>query len=505
MATLFALKRSLASARTASRHKVARCFSLNPLPSERNMARVQPAQVSKAEVQDKWNTGRPVVVEATATPSGVEVQFADASRFKFHNMWLRDSCRDTAHVQHSSERVLDASPLIGGMQTADIKSLNIQDDGSLQVDWAEGVVPSSRFDPSFLRAYAEMAAKPLEPSTGAGAAALEEDFFDFLDGNKAPRGRGRESLNLWKNDGKFEIPRFDYNTLAADQLDFMKSAMDPGVVIVENMPEDKTFDGSVLEDFAHKHLGGLQKHPLRETAHWTISTEASVHDASNLLDNEDDRKGANSYNTDQQLCNHTDQSLYGTPGLLLGFHCAFGQGNNSLTDGFAVAYALKDRHPEHWETLTTMGMNAGRRLMYYAANDLMFTTTHPVLWTDAEENLMRVQFHEIYRTPLTLNFDDFPRFWEALRCFYSMVHSPEFQTHLTLQSGQLLLMNNWRTMHGRAGLKGKARTILGGTVTRESFYSRMRLAQQDKLGVDSRLECGAPTKLYKHLRNSKSA
>jgi len=25
--------------------------------------------------------------------------------------------------------------------------------------------------------------------------------------------------------------------------------------------------------------------------------------------------GANSYNTDQQLCNHTDQSLYGLPGV----------------------------------------------------------------------------------------------------------------------------------------------------------------------------------------------
>ena len=37
------------------------------------------------------------------------------------------------------------------------------------------------------------------------------------------------------------------------------------------------------------------------------------------------------------------QSLYGTPGLLLSFHCAFGEGNNSLTDGFAVAYALKVR------------------------------------------------------------------------------------------------------------------------------------------------------------------
>lgn len=502
MASLVALKRAVAPFQTASsRLHLSRCLSLSQAPRAGDTKTGHP-EVSKVEVQDRWNSGRPRVVEAIATSSGVEVEFADATRFKFHNMWLRDSCRDTSHVQHSSERVLDASPLIGGMQTADIKALHVQEDGSLEVDWAEGVVPTSNFDPSFLRAYADVAGKPLE--SPSEAAAPVDDFFDYLDGNKTPRGKSREELNLWKNDGEFKIPRFDYNTLTENQLEFMRSVMDPGVVIVENMPEDETYDGMVLEDFAHKHLGGLQKHPLRETAHWTISTESSVHDASNLLDNEDDRKGANSYNTDQQLCNHTDQSLYGTPGLLLGFHCAFGQGNNSLTDGFAVAYALKDRYPEHWETLTTMGMNAGRRLMYYAANDLMFTTSHPVLWSDADENLMRVQFHEIYRTPLTLDFDEFPKFWEALRCFYGLVHSPEFQTHLTLQAGQLLLMNNWRTMHGRAGLKGKARTILGGTVTRESFYSRMRLAQQEKHAIDTRLECGLPTKLYKHLHNSKS-
>lgn len=62
----------------------------------------------------------------------------------------------------------------------------------------------------------------------------------------------------------------------------------------------------------------------------------------------------------------------------------------------------------------------------------------------------------------------FPKYMAALDAFYSMVHSPEFQTYLTLREGELLVMNNWRTMHGRAGLAGKTRTILGGTVTREA-------------------------------------
>ena len=81
------------------------------------------------------------------------------------------------------------------------------------------------------------------------------------------------------------------------------------------------------------------------------------------------------------------------------------QGNNSLTDGFAVAYALRERHPEHFAMLSTYEMNAGRHLGYYTSGPLLFDTAHPVLQLDSRGNLSRVQFHESYRTPSTLSFD----------------------------------------------------------------------------------------------------
>ena len=128
---------------------------------------------------------------------------------------------------------------------------------------------------------------------------------------------------------------------------------------------------------------------------------------SNMVGGE--RGATNAYDTNKQLCNHTDQSLYGTPGLLLAFHCAHGEGNNSLTDGFAVAYALRDRYPGQFELLSKYGMNAGRHLGYYASGPLLFDTAHPVLRLDAEGRLARVQYHESYRTPVTLPFDVFPK------------------------------------------------------------------------------------------------
>ena len=52
---------------------------------------------------------------------------------------------------------------------------------------------------------------------------------------------------------------------------------------------------------------------------------------------------------------------------------------------------------------------AGRHLGYYTSGPLLFDTAHPVLRLDAEGNLSRVQYHESYRTPVTLPFDVFPK------------------------------------------------------------------------------------------------
>merc|ERR1711998_329114 len=185
------------------------------------------------------------------------------------------------------------------------------------------------------------------------------------------------------------------------------------------------------------------------------------------------------------------------------FHCAWGEGTNSLTDGFAVAEKMRNEFPEYFDLLSKHGMTAGRALKYYAAGDLNFTQSSPIISTDADGNLIRVQYHEIYRTPSTLSFDDFPKYFNALRTFYSLVHSPEFQVGIKLQAGQCLMMNNWRTMHGRAGLAGKKRTILGGTVTREAFYSQVRRLRQKELNIAPELECGLPVTYYKTLANTK--
>jgi trimethyllysine dioxygenase len=402
---------------------------------------------------------------------------------------------------------MEASPNVAGVCPTGITPSSVQvKAGALSINWGENdPVKESTFEPEFLRAYAKLVAKPLE-TAGAEPAPKKDTDTDWVkpyDGlSKA--GIKSENMVLLKNDDKHEIPSFTHASLeeGSNHLKLLRTLLEThGVAIINEMPDDPECDGSVLADFNTKYLGGLQKHPLRDTAHWRISTEEAKFDESAVFSQPGEagkRTGSNSFNTNQQLCNHTDQSLYGTPGVLLMFHCAFGQGMNTITDGFAVATKLRNEYPEYYEMLSKHGMNAGRELTYYRAGDITFTTNAPVLHTDANGDLSRVQYHEIYRAPLTLSYDEFEKWYPAFGKFYELVHSPEFMRPVSVSKGQLIIFNNWRTMHGRAGLKGKARTILGGTVSRDGIYSAARGAIAKKCRVKD-IHCGAPTFLLPDL------
>merc|ERR1712061_934425 len=95
-------------------------------------------------------------------------------------------------------------------------------------------------------------------------------------------------------------------------------------------------------------------------------------------------------------------------------------------------------------------------------------------------NLTRIVFQEMYRVPVTVPFDKYEEYFKALETWFDMVHSSEFEMRTPIEKGELIVMNNWRIMHGRAGLKGQSRVILGGEVTRDAFLSKVREYYQDR-------------------------
>ena len=192
---------------------------------------------------------RLVAARAAETSREAEVSFADGSTFLFHALWLRDACRDASCVEAQSERKLSASPLVTRLpMSVGIKQIHVDEDGqSLRVEWDCGDVERSTFEAGFLRALAPRAGKQLAGAEAPTDRCGIDSWFEFLNGKDDTACPPPSELALWTA-AKPAITRVPYAELASGRLQrehLLRAIIDPGVVIVEGMPDDVRLDGTV--------------------------------------------------------------------------------------------------------------------------------------------------------------------------------------------------------------------------------------------------------------------
>jgi len=65
------------------------------------------------------------------------------------------------------------------------------------------------------------------------------------------------------------------------------------------------------------------------------------------------------------------------------------------------------------------------------------------------------------------------RYIEALDKFVHLIHDDRFSISVPMEKGKMLIMNNWRVLHGRkANTATPSRVLVGGTITREAYYCK---------------------------------
>jgi alpha-ketoglutarate-dependent taurine dioxygenase len=324
--------------------------------------------------------------------------------------------------------------------------------------------------------YAPIVGQPIGDSEGQSIEKLKHPSyseFKWLEpysgfpGAQAPK---KENLTLFKNkEISDQFEHRDYSKVMEDDsanLEMMQALLRHGVVILDQVP--KIRDSQIVRGFADKCLGGMQKDPAREEPNWVITRKDSALSVS--------------YAQTLRLNNHTDQSIpaHGIPALCLCVHYVEGQGVNTLVDAYAVAEAIKERDPEAFSMLSTYGNSQERDFvrsrvdsMQKGTQGMLISTKQPILQLDDDGHVIRAQYNEVFRTPSTLPFDKFEAWYRAYSLWVELIHSPEFEVEVPICEGQLLVLDNWRVLHGRAGGKSSPnRTIMGGTVVREAFVSR---------------------------------
>jgi len=175
--------------------------------------------------------------------------------------------------------------------------------------------------------------------------------------------------------------------------------------------------------------------------------------------------------TTLELRGHTDATYSNdAPGFQV-LHCLQFNGDggeSTIVDAFAVARRMESEHPDEFETLSTV-MVPGQ----YIGDGAHLMATRPVFRHDHTGRLVQVSFNNYDRAPFLLAEADMIAFYDALRVFEELANDPAMQWRHVLQPGEVLLLDNWRVLHGRAAYTGD-RQMCGAYLNREDVDSRLR-------------------------------
>lgn len=369
-----------------------------------------------------------------ASPRLVTVRWSDGRESRYHGVWLRENAADDTTVNPATrERILDLSSLPAWPE---IEGAEIDAAGALCVDFA----PEDRrlrFHPGWLRAHdydnAGDPEAPLVPVTiWQGGAGVGPDSFDATGLLDTPPGEEAEEAIL---------------------APALESVLGKGLVRLRGLP---TEPGSLAA--IARRIG-----PVRPTNFGQLFDVKAKPDPD-----------SNAY-TSIALPPHVDlPTREYHPGLQM-LHCLENSvegGEAVMLDGFAVAEALRDRHPDAWAALT--------RIRWCYANTAKTTDYvwySPMIRLDERGELLEVRIADFLRGPLQTAFEDVEPAYEALMTLQRMLHEPEFAIRFTYHPGDLVIFDNRRLLHARDAFEGASghRWLQGCYMERDEIRSRYRM------------------------------
>ena len=388
------------------------------------------------------------VIEVTGTEEGLRVVFGhdepaapaevvdgapasppDAATFLFGWRWLRDHGEDEASLDPDTlQRRTDTFSIPDDICA---EFLEPRED-SIDVIWNDGATTTHSWQQ--LAWCGHMMRSPTRPEP-----------------LQIPQHDG---IRLWRRPPTFE--RFTHEAVMADDDDglaaMLRHVQRYGFAVVDGVPAgNEAFEATVsrISYIRHTVFGGV----------WELSAELTDH-------------ADTAYDT-TFLEPHTDGTYsHDAPGLQV-FCCQerTGTGGESVVvDGFAAAAELSQADTA---VLASVAV-AGR----YIEPGVHLEAERPALRTDAHHVLRQISINNYDRAPFMLPPNDQERFYEAYGALRTILNDRDRWTSIRLEPGDMLIIDNWRALHGRLEYEG-TRRFLGCYLNHEDFESRLRV-----LGLD---------------------
>ena len=312
---------------------------------------------------------------------------------EIHPFWLRERVNSENFLdQKTQQRLFDPTML---KNSSEISKVNISDK-FLEVSFKDG---------AYTKLVIENILKEFE----------KDNELYFI--NKISWKSDFQNNNIYKFNKNFFEEKIMYESL----LDFYKY----GFVIFENVPTQDNF----IVNFANS-IGSIRRTNFGEF--FNVKSKPNPNDLAY---------------TSLPLAPHTDNPYRKPVPCIQLLHCIeneVGGGLSTLVDGLAVTEELKKEHPSFFQILTEIKVR-----FQFVDDNVVLEDWAEMIQLDENKRLKQVRFSPRLDFVPLMDKEKLELYYAARNKISEMYNSEKFRIEFKLKPGDLLMMDNYRLLHGR--------------------------------------------------------
>jgi gamma-butyrobetaine dioxygenase len=312
---------------------------------------------------------------------------------EIHPFWLRERVNSENFLdQKTQQRLFDPTML---KNSSEISKVNISDK-FLEVSFKDG---------AYAKLVIENILKEFE----------KDNELYFI--NKISWKSDFQNNNIYKFNKNFFEEKIMYESL----LDFYKY----GFVIFENVPTQDNF----IVNFANS-IGSIR--PTNFGEFFNVKSKPNPNDLAY---------------TSLPLAPHTDNPYRKPVPCIQLLHCIeneVGGGLSTLVDGLAVTEELKKEHPSFFQILTEIKVR-----FQFVDDNVVLEDWAEMIQLDENKRLKQVRFSPRLDFVPLMDKEKLELYYAARNKISEMYNSEKFRIEFKLKPGDLLMMDNYRLLHGR--------------------------------------------------------
>ncbi len=312
---------------------------------------------------------------------------------EIHPFWLRERVNSENFLdQKTQQRLFDPTML---KNSSEISKVNISDK-FLEVSFKDG---------AYAKLVIENILKEFE----------KDNELYFI--NKISWKSDFQNNNIYKFNKKFFEEKIMYESL----LDFYKY----GFVIFENVPTQDNF----IVNFANS-IGSIRRTNFGEF--FNVKSKPNPNDLAY---------------TSLPLAPHTDNPYRKPVPCIQLLHCIENEvdgGLSTLVDGLAVTEELKKKHPSFFQVLTEIKVR-----FQFIDDNVVLEDWAEMIQLDENKRLKQVRFSPRLDFVPLMDKEKLELYYAARNKISEMYNSEKFRIEFKLKAGDLLMMDNYRLLHGR--------------------------------------------------------